>query len=61
MNLYARIAGSQLGSSLLFGSAFFAATVAADGIAQAAATGSVAAAAWFGIVPLLRRAAGGQA
>ncbi len=61
MNLYARIAGSQLGSSALFGGAFFAATLAGEGLSQALATGSLAAASWFAIVPLLKRVAGGQA
>jgi len=61
MSLYQRIAGSHLGSSALFGGAFFAATAPADGLAQAAIAGSIAAASWFATVPLLRRLIGGLA
>jgi hypothetical protein len=60
VKLYARLAGSHSGSSLLFGGAFFAATLATDGLAQAAVAGSLAAVSWFGIMPLLRRLSGGE-
>ena len=55
MSLYSRFAGSQFGSSALFGGAFFAATLVADGAGQALATGAAAAAAWFAVQPLLKR------
>ncbi len=59
MSLYARFAGSHLGSSALFGGAFFAATLGSDGLAGAASAGALAAVAWFGIQPLLKRVIGG--
>ena len=55
MSLYERIAGSSLGSSALFGGAFFAATAPADGLAQAATAGALAAASWLAALPLLKR------
>ena len=61
MALYSRVAGSQLGSSLLFGGAFFAGTVASDGLAEAATVGALATASWFATVPLLRRLTGASA
>jgi hypothetical protein len=61
VKLYARVAGSQLGSSILFGGAFFAAGFATDGFAEALTSGSLAAAAWFAIVPVLKRVAGAGA
>ena len=61
MNLYARIAASQTGSSALFGGTFFAATLPVDGLSAALATGGLAAASWFAIVPMLKRVSGGQA
>ncbi len=59
MTLYARIAGSQLGSSALFGSAFFVATLATDGLGEASMAGGLAAASWLGVQPLLKRIVGG--
>ncbi len=59
MSLYARFAGTQLGSSAMFGGAFFVATLASDGLAAAATAGALAAASWFGAMPLLKRAIGG--
>ncbi len=61
MNLYSRFAGSHLGSSALFGGSFFVVTFAAEGLAQAAVAGSIAAVSWFAIVPLLKRVTGGEA
>ena len=55
MSLYDRVAGSQLGSSALFGGAFFTATLASDGLAEAATAGALAAASWFAALPLLKR------
>ena len=55
MSLYSRIAGSQLGSSALFGGAFFAATYPADGLAEALTLAGAAAAAWLAAMPLLKR------
>ncbi len=60
MKLYVRLAGSHSGSSLLFGSAFFAAALATEGLTQATTAGSLAAVSWFGIVPLLKRLSGGE-
>jgi hypothetical protein len=60
VKLYARLAGSHSGSSLLFGGAFFAATLATEGPAQAVMAGSLAATSWFAIVPLLKRLSGGE-
>ncbi len=57
--LYSRFAGSQLGSSALFGGALFAATLSSGGVADAASAGALAAASWFGAQPLLRRVIGG--
>jgi hypothetical protein len=59
MNLYSRIAGSHLGSSLLFGGAFFAATLPTEGLSQAAVAGALASASWLGVQPLLKRVIGG--
>ena len=56
MSIYSRIAGSQLGSSALFGGAFFAATLASDGLVQAATVGGAAAVSWLAVMPLLKRA-----
>jgi hypothetical protein len=42
----------------LFGGLFFAATAPADGLAEAAAVGALAAAAWFASHPLLKRMVG---
>ena len=61
MSLYSRIAGSQLGSSLLFGGAFFASSLTSDGVAEAATVAALAAASWFAAVPLLRRMTGAAA
>ena len=58
MSLYARFAGSHLGSSALFGGAFFAATLATDGVTQAATAGALAFGSWFASMPLLKRAIG---
>ena len=61
MNLYSRLAGSHLGSSVLFGGAFFATTLASDGVSAAATAGAIAAASWFASVPLLKRLSGASA
>jgi hypothetical protein len=61
MSLYQRIAGSHLGSSALFGGAFFGAAAPVDGLTQAAIAGSLAAASWFATVPLLKRLISGVA
>ena len=58
MSIYSRIAGTQLGSSILFGGALFAGTLLTDGAAQAASAGTLAAAGWFAAVPLLKRMIG---
>ena len=58
MKLYARLAGSHPGSSLLFGGAFFSVTLPVDGLAAAIMAGSLAATSWFAIVPLLKRLSG---
>ena len=58
MSLYARIAGSHLGSSALFGSLLGAFTLATGTAAEAATTASLAAASWFATVPLLKRLIG---
>ena len=55
VSIYSRFAGSQLGSSGLFGGAFFATTLASDGLVQALSVGGAAAASWFAVVPLLKR------
>jgi hypothetical protein len=60
VNLYARIAGSQFGSSILFGGVIFVSTFMADGPAAAASAGAFAATAWLGIVPLVKRLSGGE-
>jgi hypothetical protein len=59
MRMYKRIAGSQFGSSLLFGAALFAACMPSGGLAEAAGAGAAAAASWFASVPAIRRLAGG--
>ena len=56
MSFYTRFAGSQLGSSALFGGAFFAATLASDGLVPALSVGAAATASWFAAMPLLKRA-----
>ena len=61
MNLYSRIAGTQLGSSALFGGAFFASTLASDGLTDAVTFGAAAATAWFASVPLLKGLIGAAA
>jgi hypothetical protein len=61
MSLYQRFAGSQFGSSLIFGTSFFAATFAADGAVEAATTGSLAALSWFTAQPLLKHLIGAAA
>ena len=61
MSLYTRVAETQLGSSALFGGAFFAATLASDGLAEAAVTASLAGLSWFATLPLLKRAISGIA
>jgi hypothetical protein len=58
MSLYQRLAGSQLGSSALFGGAFFASGLMSGSAAEAAATGAIAAASWLAILPLLKRIVG---
>jgi hypothetical protein len=58
MSLYRQIARSHLGSSAMFGGLFFAATVPSDGVAEAAAVGALAAAAWFASHPLIKRIIG---
>ncbi len=60
MRLLAQLAGSQLGSSALFGGLFFV-TFAADGIGEAATAGTLAAASWFASQPLLKRFIGAAA
>jgi hypothetical protein len=59
MNFTARILETHLGSSALFGGAFFVTTFASDGFAQAMAAGAMASASWFAAAPLLRRVIGG--
>jgi hypothetical protein len=61
MSLYQRFAASQLGSSLLFGGSFFAATLATDSAVEAATTGLLAAVSWFAAQPLLTRLIGAAA
>jgi hypothetical protein len=61
MSLYHRVAGSQLGSSALFGGAFFASTVSTDGVAEATFVGMMAAGAWFASLPLLKLIVGATA
>ena len=61
MSLYHRFAGSQFGSSALFGGAFFAGTVATDGVAEAALVALTAAGAWLATHPLLKRIVGATA
>ncbi len=61
MKLYQRLAGSHSGSSLLFGGAFFAATLVSDGLEQAMLAGALAASSWFAVVPLLKRLVGAEA
>ncbi len=60
MKLYARLTGSHSGSSFLFGGAFFAATLATDGLNEAIVAGSLAATSWFATLPLLKRLVGGE-
>jgi hypothetical protein len=55
VSFYSRFAGSQLGSSALFGGAFFAATLASGGLTEAATVGGAAAASWLAAQPLLKR------
>ena len=55
VSFHSRFAGSHLGSSALFGAAFFAATLASGGLAEAASVGAAAAASWFATQPLLKR------
>jgi hypothetical protein len=57
--LYSRFAGSQCGSSAIFGAALFAATLPSGGIAEAASAGALAAASWFATQPLLKHVIGG--
>ena len=59
VTFYSRFAGSQLGSSAIFGGALFVATVASGSITEAASAGALAAASWFAIQPLLKRVIGG--
>ena len=59
MVLYSRFAGSQFGSSTMFGGALFAATIPSGGIAEAASAGAPAAASWFATQPLLKSVIGG--
>jgi hypothetical protein len=59
MVLYSRFAGSQFGSSLIFGGALFAATIPSGGIAEAVSAGALAAASWFATHPLLKHVIGG--
>jgi hypothetical protein len=59
MVLYSRFAGSQFGSSAIFGGALFAATIRSGGIAEAASAGALAAASWFATQPLLKQVIGG--
>jgi hypothetical protein len=61
MSLYQRLAGSQLGSSAVFGSAFLTLGLLDGSFAQAAATGAVAAASWLAILPALKRIVGAAA
>jgi hypothetical protein len=56
VSFYSRFVGSQLGSSTLFGGAFFAEIFPSDGFVEAAAVGGAAAASWFAAMPLLKRA-----
>ena len=58
MTTYNRIAGSQLGSSLLFGSLFLASAASSADLAEATVTGALAAASWFAAFPLLKRMIG---
>jgi hypothetical protein len=55
MSIYQRFAGTQLGSSAIFGGSFFAVTLASGSLADAATAGALAAASWFAAQPLLRR------
>jgi hypothetical protein len=55
VSLYMRWAGSQLGSSALFGGVMFAGTLPSDGLQEAAIVGLTAAAAWIATLPLLKR------
>jgi hypothetical protein len=59
--LYEHIAGSHLGSSALFGGAFFASDLMNGSVIEAAATGAVAAASWLASLPLLKRIIGAAA
>ena len=61
MALYSRIASSHLGSSLLFGGAFFAATLPSDALAEAVTMAAAASVSWFASVPLLKRLIGATA
>jgi len=58
MTTYNRIAGSQLGSSLLFGGLFLATGAASTDLSEAAMTGALAAGSWFAAFPLLKRLIG---
>jgi hypothetical protein len=58
MSLYSRFAASQLGSSAMFGAAFFLTALASDGLSEAIAAGALAAASWFASQPLLKRLIG---
>jgi hypothetical protein len=58
MSLYSRLGASQLGSSAMFGGAFFLATLASDGLHEAMTAGALAAASWFASQPLLKRLIG---
>ena len=58
MSLYARLAGTQLGSSTVFGGAFFAATLGSDGFVEAATVGVVASVSWLATLPILKRVIG---
>ena len=60
MSLYLRLAGSQLGSSALFGACFLATFAASEGLAAGLEAGALAAVSWFAIVPLVKRLAGGE-
>jgi hypothetical protein len=59
MDLYSRFAGSQLGSSAIFGGALFAASISSGRITEAASAGALAAASWFATQPLLKSLIGG--
>ena len=61
MSLYTRFAGSQFGSSAMFGGALFAATLPSEGLAEALVAGSVAAASWLATLPVLKRLIAGIA